>query len=83
MAEIGIRYIEDREFKRTVETETDLTAIKHGFGYQLLEYAILIEELIKKYPDEPYYQTYFSFYMTTNEIMATMQELEIEMNTQT
>jgi hypothetical protein len=75
MAEIGIRYLEDNNFKRTLETGTDLHAIRHGFGYQLLEYAVLVEELQKQFPEESYYQTYFSFYMTPAEIIAAMREM--------
>ncbi len=78
MAEIGIRYLEENGFKRMLEIRTDLNAIRHGFGYQLLEYAILIEELMKQYPEEPYYQTYFSFYMTPAEIKEAMNEIETE-----
>ena len=76
MAEIGIKYIEDDVFKRSLEIGTDMKAIHHGFGYQLLEYATLIEELMIQYPDEPYYRTYFSFYMRPLEIMDAMDEWE-------
>ena len=76
MAEIGIKYLGDNAFKRSLEIGTDLKAIQHGFGYQLLEYAILVEKLMKKYPDEPYYQSYFAFYMRPSEIMDAMKELE-------
>lgn len=76
MAELGIQYVEDNSFKRSIEMGTDLNAIRHGFGYQLLEYAILIEELMKQYPDESYYQTYFSFYMTPKEIIDAMRQWE-------
>jgi hypothetical protein len=73
MAELGIRYLQSDDFKRELEIGTDLRAIHHGFGHQLLEYALLIEELQKKYPEDPYYQTYFQFYMTPAEITAAMK----------
>jgi len=76
MAELGIKYLSDNNFKRSLEIGTDLKAIQHGFGYQLLEYALLVEELVKKYPDEPYYQSYFSFYMTPEEIMEAIKKWE-------
>jgi len=77
MAEIGLRYM-DNDFKRELEKGTDIRAIHHGFGYQLIEYAYLVTELQKQFPDDPYYQTYFTFYMTVEEILATMKELEGE-----
>jgi len=64
-------------FKRHMEHTADRLAIKHGFGYQIMEYAKLIEKLQKQYPEEKYYQDYFKYYMTVSEIESKMGKLKI------
>jgi hypothetical protein len=75
MAELGIRYITDNAFKRSIEVDTDMLAIKHGFGHQLLEYALIIEDLQQRFPEDEYYKSYFDFYMTAAEIVEAIQGL--------
>jgi len=76
MAEIGLKYIGDNDFKRKLEIGTDLIAIEHGFGNQLIEYARLVEEQQVKFPEDEYYLTYFMFYMTPAEILKAMNKLQ-------
>ncbi|RYD79470.1 MAG: hypothetical protein EOP53_09605 [Sphingobacteriales bacterium] len=64
-------------FKRKMEKGTDKIAIKHGFAYQLLAYAKLVEKLKKEFPQEKYYADYTKYYMSAAEIQAKIEKLKI------
>lgn len=77
----GMSYEIDLE-KRKLEKHTDSITIEHKLGYQILEYAALIENLQKQYPEDEYYKNYFNFYMTTKEINKKINALPIYQNLQ-
>jgi hypothetical protein len=64
-------------FQAEIEKSTDLAAIEHGLGYQLLDYALLINKLKVKYPDEKYYWDYDKTYLNSNDILQKINALEI------
>jgi hypothetical protein len=73
---IGIGYFIPH-FKTRLESKTDLIAIRHGLGYQILDYAELIAKLKKKYPENKYYRTYYNYYLTPGEIKEKMRQLKM------
>jgi hypothetical protein len=72
----GLSYGIDSE-KKKMEKKTDAITIKHKLGYQILEYAQLIEKLKVKFPNEEYYSTYTNYYMSVGEIKAMIKEMPV------
>jgi hypothetical protein len=76
LIEVGILYFYP-DYQKKLERKTDLIAIKHGLGYQLREYNLLIDKLKIKYPEETYYSDYYPTYMCAEEIDAKIKTMEI------
>jgi hypothetical protein len=72
----GAGYIIDK-FKTRLESKVDKIAVEHGFGYQLIEFARLMEKMAEKYPAEKYYAEYFDYYLTAGEIRELMDKLPL------
>jgi hypothetical protein len=63
--------------KKTVERNADRICLNNGFGYQMLEFCKLVKKLVKIYPEEKYYNTYFKYYFSLSDIETGLKNLRI------
>ncbi len=65
-----------KSYKQRLERTMDIETIHHGAGYQLLDFAKYVSSLQPQHPDDKYFSSYFSFYLTPLEIETCMQGVE-------